>query len=511
MEHTGYNEIHKYDFIYGNVPSYGQTDINEPRFKIALNLARSITGCRSVFDAGVGSGGFYFNAKNDFNVFGIEPSKVAIEKYLKFEKNIRRRFIQDIKNDYPPEACDLVVCLEVLEHIPDSDIPIVYENLLHIGRKYFIFSIASHEDVIEGHDLHVNLKGYEEWENQLRQYFNIIKVFPIHSDRSRVYFLEKPGSSIAGLQFDGQKFMELMNGGGKKPLFSIIIPTYNHAWCLPGAIESVLKQTFADWEAVVVNDGSTDGTEEIIAGYSMKDKRIRVYTKPNGGVGSALNYGIEKSEGQWICWLSSDDLFEKNALSIFHDEILRHPDVKFFHSDFYLLDDKSGEKNIGELDRAKNMPAKEWQTIALLQGNIVHGISIAVHRSVFEAAGMFNESYPNGQDIDMWIRISNKFNLYFINKRTCITRAHDETGTAQFPEAGEYDAARASVDFINNNNLMQIYGFIDFNNTENIVSIIRNTINAVLNVNAFMYRGAGYIPALLDRLKIGRASCRERV
>lgn len=500
MEHTGYNEIHKYDYIYGNVPSYGQTDKSEPRFKIALNIANSITGCKTVFDAGAGSGGFYFHVKKDFNVFGIEPSKVAIEKYLKYEQNIKCKFIQDIQKDYPPDISDLVVCLEVLEHIPDNDIPLVYENLLHIGRKYFIFSIAAHEDVIEGHDLHVNLKGYEEWESQLRQYFNIIKVFPIHSDRSRVYFLEKPNSSFESLLFDETKFAELMNSHNKKPFFSIIIPTYNHAWCLPGALESVLKQSFADWEVIVVNDGSTDGSQDILSEYAIKDKRIKGFTKDNGGVSSALNYGIRNSTGQWICWLSSDDLFEKNALAIFYEEIKKHPADKFFHSDYYLLDDNTGDKNIGELDRAKNMPAKEWQTISLLQGNIVHGISIAVHRQVFDTVGLFNEQYLNGQDIDMWIRISNKFNLNFINKRTCITRNHDETGTAIFPEAGEYDAARSAVDFINNNNLMQIFGFIDFNNVENIVAIIRNSINAILNTEAFMYQGVGFIPALLDRL-----------
>ncbi len=73
------------------------------------------------------------------------------------------------------------------------------------------------------------------------------------------------------------------------PFFSIIVPTYNHAKYVGAALDSILAQTDPDWEAVVVNDGSTDNTPEVLARYAQRDSRIRVFHKPNGGTGSALN------------------------------------------------------------------------------------------------------------------------------------------------------------------------------------------------------------------------------
>ena len=91
------------------------------------------------------------------------------------------------------------------------------------------------------------------------------------------------------------------------PFFSIILPTYNRAYLLPKAIESVLSQTFVDWELIIVDDGSTDNTKELIEAYS--NERIRYIYQINQERSAARNKGIENATGEYICFLDSDDYF----------------------------------------------------------------------------------------------------------------------------------------------------------------------------------------------------------
>lgn len=95
---------------------------------------------------------------------------------------------------------------------------------------------------------------------------------------------------------------------------SIIIPIYNSDKYLATCINSVLKQTFSDFELLLINDGSTDGSEEICTEYEKKDSRIKVYHKDNGGVSSARNLGLKKARGKWVCFMDSDDSAQKNYL-----------------------------------------------------------------------------------------------------------------------------------------------------------------------------------------------------
>ena len=99
-----------------------------------------------------------------------------------------------------------------------------------------------------------------------------------------------------------------------KPFFSIIIPTYNRANLISISIESVLKQTFTDFELIIVDDGSTDNTSEVVGNYT--DNRIFYYKKVNEERGAARNYGIKKSCGEYVNFLDSDDFFDANHLEV---------------------------------------------------------------------------------------------------------------------------------------------------------------------------------------------------
>ncbi len=102
------------------------------------------------------------------------------------------------------------------------------------------------------------------------------------------------------------------------PLISIIVPVYNAEKTLNRCVDSILQQTFTDWELLLINDGSKDLSGEICDQYGAKDKRIRVFHKENGGVSSARNVGLDNAKGEWITFVDSDDLFMIIYLMQFH-------------------------------------------------------------------------------------------------------------------------------------------------------------------------------------------------
>lgn len=120
-----------------------------------------------------------------------------------------------------------------------------------------------------------------------------------------------------------------------KDLISIVMPTYNDAHYLSGAIEDILSQTYKNFELIIVDDGSTDDTQKIIKNYLKKDNRIRSFYKENGGTGSALNFGFKNANGQYGTWISSDDNKNKDFLERLVTFLQKNPDIEYVNSAFY--------------------------------------------------------------------------------------------------------------------------------------------------------------------------------
>ncbi len=292
----------------------------------------------------------------------------------------------------------------------------------------------------------------------------------------------------------------------QKPLFSIIVPAYNQAQFLPEALNSVLSQTFSNWEAIVVNDGSTDKTVEVINSYMEKDSRIRIIDKTNGGVASALNEGIKNARGQWICWLSSDDMFEPDKLEIHLQAIKHNPDMRFFHTNYFIFDEAKNTKCVLESDPRDFVAPVEFQVLHFLDRNCANGISVVIHREVFDQVGYFNEEYKYGQDFDMWLRINLHYRAFYIDQKTVVTRWHDKRGTSSFPEAGFYDAARACIEFINAHKFNEFFPALDLATPKGAAKAIKETMVVVFNINAMMYK-CYFNTALLERLAEWLTQC----
>ncbi|MHC4571765.1 MAG: glycosyltransferase [Planctomycetota bacterium] len=284
-----------------------------------------------------------------------------------------------------------------------------------------------------------------------------------------------------------------------QPLISVLVPTYNQAKYLPAALDSLIAQTYGNWEAIVVNDGSTDETPLVMERYAAMDRRIRLFQKENGGVASALNEGLKNTRGEWICWLSSDDLFEPNKLAVHIRAIGRQPEIKFFHSHYYYLDEKTGIKKKVHPNLYKQLPSKEFQTLALFFKNYIHGNSVAIHRSVFDRVGNFNEELRYGQDFDMWLRISALYPSHFINERTCVTRWHAGQTTNGFPEGGFYDSCRACIEFLNSHKFSESFPLINLTTLDAVEKVLRETLTIALRLDSMMYK-CSFNTSLLERL-----------
>lgn len=126
--------------------------------------------------------------------------------------------------------------------------------------------------------------------------------------------------------------------------FSIIIPAYNVEKYIGSCIESILRQSFSDFEILIINDGSTDGTLAAAESFAEKDSRIRVFSKNNAGLSHTRNYGIERAVGKFLYFVDSDDLLEKDALSDIEKQIRSNPDADIIATRYRILDDKTGSR-----------------------------------------------------------------------------------------------------------------------------------------------------------------------
>lgn len=131
---------------------------------------------------------------------------------------------------------------------------------------------------------------------------------------------------------------------GEQPLISLLIPIYNVERYLPQCLDSAIRQTLEDIEIICINDGSTDGSPEIIREYASKDPRVRIIDKPNSGYGASMNRGLDEARGEFVGILESDDFFEPDALETLY-RAARGADADVAKADFYFYWSMPEEKD----------------------------------------------------------------------------------------------------------------------------------------------------------------------
>lgn len=282
------------------------------------------------------------------------------------------------------------------------------------------------------------------------------------------------------------------------PLFSIVVPIYNEERFIREALDSIANQTDPDWEALLVDDGSTDSTPEILDEYAEKDGRFRVFHKSNGGQSSAINLGVQEAKGGWLCWLSGDDYFHPQKLEMNRRWIQDYPEIHFFFTGFWLIE-PDGKKIEYPLDWLK-LENPSYHLIQLLRNNWVMGISICIKREAWLKTGEFDGRLRYAHDLDMWVRFMlNTPNRYF-PERTCTMRYHPGQETARFPLAPVFDAAKILIRLVNEHSFKELFPFEDLNDRKTARDMLSRTINFVVSApDANIYR-LGFHPLVHLRI-----------
>ncbi len=187
------------------------------------------------------------------------------------------------------------------------------------------------------------------------------------------------------------------------PLVSVIIPAYNYGRFLADAIESVLAQTFKDYELIVVDDGSTDNTQEVVKPYQG---RMHYQRNQNRGLSATRNFGVSLAKGKYLAFLDADDEWLPNKLAVQVPVLDDHPDAALVMSRFTLMD---GSRQALPGLKPLNKPGETFREI------VYHGTacpsSFLVRRECFEALGGFDESIATMEDFDIGLRLAARYRV----------------------------------------------------------------------------------------------------
>lgn len=192
-------------------------------------------------------------------------------------------------------------------------------------------------------------------------------------------------------------------------MISIIIPTFNRREFLVRAIRSVVEQTFQNWELIVVDDGSSDESQQSVQRF--RDKRIHYIFQKHCGVSSARNTGIRLARFPWICFLDSDDHWQPDKLQRQVEELERHPNYQVIYTDEIWI--RRGRRVNPKKTHRKYCG---WIYHRALPLCIISPSSVLLHRRVFEEEGLFDENFPVCEDYEMWLRVSSRRPIFLLKE-----------------------------------------------------------------------------------------------
>ncbi len=238
--------------------------------------------------------------------------------------------------------------------------------------------------------------------------------------------IDKFSDNAIGVIFLLKNIRKNLEKQTENPLVSVVIPTYNSDTTLEETIQSALNQSYPNLEVLVIDDGSNDNTSIICKKFQSK---IRYYYKKNGGISTAVNFGIKEMKGEWFKWLSADDVLTKDAITK-----LMHINQKtgglIIYSDYDLIDEQSNyTKTFSEpiYHNYYEFASKIWIRY------IGNASSILIHKSCFKKIGLFDENLKFGEDYEWWQRACLVYGYRFFHLRESIVkyRIHPKQTTSK--------------------------------------------------------------------------------
>lgn len=214
-----------------------------------------------------------------------------------------------------------------------------------------------------------------------------------------------------------------------KPFISVVIPFYNASEYIYRSVNSVLTQTYQNFELIIVDDGSTDGSGDIVK--NIKDSRIRLIQQNNAGVGAARNRGINEAQGKYVAFLDADDKWDCTFLEIIVELIDLYPEAGIYSTGFRMVFSKGGnvETTIRESHNKTSQLVHDYFGKAV-GGTFLQNSGVVIPRHVFSEIGMFMVGLQHGEDLEMWARISLRYPIAYDSR---VSFSFYQTGTVGKP------------------------------------------------------------------------------
>ncbi|KAA5535294.1 glycosyltransferase family 2 protein [Paenimyroides baculatum] len=209
------------------------------------------------------------------------------------------------------------------------------------------------------------------------------------------------------------------------PFFSVIIPLYNKEKYIQNTLNCVFNQSFYNFEVIVVNDGSTDRSLEILEEFN--DIRLKIIYQKNQGVSVARNTGMENAKADYICFLDADDSWKTNHLQAFHDTITKFPDAKMYCNRYVTQISKNTFIKNNFIDIEENY---EGYVTDFFKSSLINRVAltsaVCIHNDIFNEIGGFDKTISSGQDLEYWIKIAIKYKTAITKNNTLIYNFLDE-------------------------------------------------------------------------------------
>jgi len=210
--------------------------------------------------------------------------------------------------------------------------------------------------------------------------------------------------------------------GRKLPVVSVVVPTYNRSMYIRETLDSVLHQTFSDFEVIVVDDGSTDGTEEVLRLYM---DRIRYIRQENRGAAAARNMGVRNARGALIAFMDSDDLSMTHHLESLYNFLAQNLDYAMVVGNgAYLEGEFHNRRTVISLRKAQRLEERGVSVGDLFDGRVVRLQGIMVRKSALEEIGLLDEWFRLSYDLDLALRLIKNYRIGFINQVIYLYRKH---------------------------------------------------------------------------------------
>ncbi|MFI1770927.1 glycosyltransferase family 2 protein [Thalassobellus citreus] len=248
------------------------------------------------------------------------------------------------------------------------------------------------------------------------------------------------------------------------PFISVVIPLYNKKKYIKTTIESVLNQTFLDYEIIIINDGSTDGSYNIV--NNIADPKIRIYSNKNKGLSYSRNYGIKKAKANYIAFLDADDLWMEDFLETIYNLIIKNNNYSVFATKVKLLTPNQTPYLTSTTFNINHK--KVISNFFKLDKKGFNFSSLVIKKSVFKKVGYFDDTVNYGEEYDFYIRCFSIYNVIYYND----DKIYYRTGLPDQLTASNKNFARKIPDYekyLNNNNIADLKNFLDFIHFELVV------------------------------------------